>query len=307
MIADCRSPSLTFSLINPNPDISLTGIGFSDTLPAGFVVASTNPLTGACGGGTITATPGSSSVTLTSATLGFASTNDSCSFSVNLTVTSNATAGLASNSVTPTSNEGGSGATSTASIDVLWPPFVSPSIGVSPVPVTGSTSLTFTISNLNGSTALTGVGTADTLSAGLIVSTPNGLTNSCSGGVITANPGSNSVSLSGASIPALGSCSFSVNVTAIGGGTQTITYSATSTNGGNNATGTYPVQVTTVTGDANGDSQVTASDVLYLIKYLFAGGPSPVGSADVNGDGQVNASDIFYLIDYLFAGGPAPK
>ena len=41
----------------------------------------------------------------------------------------------------------------------------------------------------------------------------------------------------------------------------------------------------TVPGDANGDGQVTASDVFYLINYLFAGGPAPVGPADMNGDG----------------------
>jgi len=60
-------------------------------------------------------------------------------------------------------------------------------------------------------------------------------------------------------------------------------------------------------GDANGDGSVTASDIFYLINYLFAGGTQPVGSADANGDGTVTAADIFYLINYLFAGGPAPR
>ncbi len=60
-------------------------------------------------------------------------------------------------------------------------------------------------------------------------------------------------------------------------------------------------------GDANGDGQVTVTDVFYLINYLFAGGPAPIGPADVNGDGQITVADIFYLISYLFSGGPAPR
>jgi hypothetical protein len=59
-------------------------------------------------------------------------------------------------------------------------------------------------------------------------------------------------------------------------------------------------------GDANGDSQVSVSDIFYLISHLFAGGPPSTGAADTNGDGNVNVSDIFYLINYLFAGGPPP-
>jgi len=59
-------------------------------------------------------------------------------------------------------------------------------------------------------------------------------------------------------------------------------------------------------GDANGDGQVTVGDVFYLINYLFAGGPAPIGSGDANGDGSVTVGDVFYLINYLFAGGPAP-
>jgi hypothetical protein len=59
-------------------------------------------------------------------------------------------------------------------------------------------------------------------------------------------------------------------------------------------------------GDANGDGTVDIADVFYLINYLFAGGPIPVGRADVNGTGPIDLSDVFYVINYLFAGGPAP-
>ena len=59
-------------------------------------------------------------------------------------------------------------------------------------------------------------------------------------------------------------------------------------------------------GDANGDGTISVGDVFYLINFLFAGGPAPIGPADANGDGQVTVGDIFYLINHLFAGGPPP-
>ncbi len=61
-------------------------------------------------------------------------------------------------------------------------------------------------------------------------------------------------------------------------------------------------------GDVNLDGQVSVSDVVYLINYLFKGGPAPqiFIVADVNGDGKVSVSDVIYLINYLFKGGPAP-
>ncbi|HKC23255.1 MAG TPA: serine hydrolase [Thermoanaerobaculia bacterium] len=59
-------------------------------------------------------------------------------------------------------------------------------------------------------------------------------------------------------------------------------------------------------GDANHDGVLAVADVFYLINYLFAGGPPPLGYPDVTGDAKVDVNDVFYLINYLFAGGPAP-
>jgi len=62
-------------------------------------------------------------------------------------------------------------------------------------------------------------------------------------------------------------------------------------------------------GDANADKQVTVSDVIYVINYLFKGGPSPVPvmeAGDPNCDGKVTVSDVIYLINYLFKSGPPP-
>jgi hypothetical protein len=71
-----------------------------------------------------------------------------------------------------------------------------------------------------------------------------------------------------------------------------------------------PVSVTIFTcGDTNGDGTIDSADVVYLINYLFIGGPEPVPDlcvGDVNGDGVVNISDVVYLINYLFINEPPP-
>jgi hypothetical protein len=60
-------------------------------------------------------------------------------------------------------------------------------------------------------------------------------------------------------------------------------------------------------GDANLDGKVSVSDVVYLINFLFKGGPAPwLLYADANGDCKISVSDVVYLINYLFKGGPPP-
>jgi hypothetical protein len=63
-------------------------------------------------------------------------------------------------------------------------------------------------------------------------------------------------------------------------------------------------------GDANGDLQINVGDAVYLISYVFKGGPPPVPyavcSGDANGDCQCNVGDAVYIISYVFKGGPPP-
>lgn len=61
-------------------------------------------------------------------------------------------------------------------------------------------------------------------------------------------------------------------------------------------------------GDVNLDFQISISDVVFLVNYLFKGGPAPSPSylGDVDCSGAVEVSDVIYLINYLFKGGPAP-
>jgi hypothetical protein len=61
-------------------------------------------------------------------------------------------------------------------------------------------------------------------------------------------------------------------------------------------------------GDADGNGMANISDAVYLIRYIFEGGPAPVvfrgGDADCNG--LINISDPVYLVNYVFGGGMAP-
>ena len=61
-------------------------------------------------------------------------------------------------------------------------------------------------------------------------------------------------------------------------------------------------------GDCNSDNSVNVGDVVFLINYLFKGGPEPfpLTSADINFDQKVTVSDVVYLINYLFKGGLEP-
>jgi len=114
-IAVGGSTSLSFTINNPNAS-TLSGVGFTDTFPSGLVVSTPIGLTGSCGGGTITAATGSSSISLASATL---ASSASCTFNVNVTAT---TAGAKNNTTSAvTSVEGGTGGTASASVAVAAP------------------------------------------------------------------------------------------------------------------------------------------------------------------------------------------
>lgn len=128
----------------------------------------------------------------------------------------------------------------------VLPPTITKAFGAASIPLNSSTSLTFTLNNPNAS-SLTGVGFTDTLPAGLVVTTPNGLTGSCGGGTITAVAASGTISLSGASLAASASCTFSVNTTGTTIGAKNNTTSAvTSTEGGTGGTASASVNVAAV-------------------------------------------------------------
>ncbi|UCB53030.1 MAG: dockerin type I repeat-containing protein, partial [Candidatus Zixiibacteriota bacterium] len=63
-------------------------------------------------------------------------------------------------------------------------------------------------------------------------------------------------------------------------------------------------------GDVQGDFVVNVGDVVYLVTYLYKGGPAPycpTARGDVNNDGVINVGDVVYLVTYLYKGGPPPN
>ncbi|MCK4625155.1 MAG: hypothetical protein KAV00_07590 [Phycisphaerae bacterium] len=50
------------------------------------------------------------------------------------------------------------------------------------------------------------------------------------------------------------------------------------------------------------------SDLVFLVDYMFLGGPPPLPlqAADCDGNGQIDISDLVYLVEFMFIDGPRP-
>ncbi|MFT4173271.1 MAG: hypothetical protein QM639_11975 [Rhodocyclaceae bacterium] len=81
-----QTSDLVFSLTNSSPGALQNGLGFTDTLPAGLVLASGAPVVSNTCGGTVTATPGAGAVTLSGGAMTAAT--PSCTLTVRVTSSS---------------------------------------------------------------------------------------------------------------------------------------------------------------------------------------------------------------------------
>ena len=61
-------------------------------------------------------------------------------------------------------------------------------------------------------------------------------------------------------------------------------------------------------GDANADGQTNLTDPVFILNFLFQGGPTPpcAETANANDDDSTNVSDSVYLLNFLFQGGAPP-
>jgi uncharacterized repeat protein (TIGR01451 family) len=139
--------SLTFTIGNPNASFPLTGVAFTDSLPAGLVVSTPSNLNNTCGG-TATAVAGSGSVSLSGVTLN----SGSCIVSLNVT---GASTGVMNNFVQATSTNAGAGNTANATLTVTFIN-VSSQVRVTQTGfvlnrLTGIWSATMTVTNTGGS------------------------------------------------------------------------------------------------------------------------------------------------------------
>ncbi len=245
-----------------------TNVIMSDALPGADGYYTLGPLIVTPGGTAPTGTISCSIVSgpsLSCAASGAVTLPIGASFSVAFAVTPTSAGALAN---TATVDLGGNiiesdetNNTGSNTVTVVAPPSISKAFGASSIALNGTTTLSFTITDPNTGTALTGVAFTDTLPAGLLVATPNGLTGSCGGGTITAMAGSSTVSLAGATLAASASCVFSVNVLGSTGGTKTNSVAATSTNGGTGNTSTANLGVISAAKSVIATSEDSSSEV----------------------------------------------
>jgi uncharacterized repeat protein (TIGR01451 family) len=228
--------SLSFTVNNANSATSLSGITFSDALPAGLVISTPNGIAGACGGGTITATQATNAISLSGATI---AASGSCTFSINVTGISAGTQNNTTGNVSST--EGGTGGTASASLKVIAPPAIGKVFSPAGTAVNATTSLTFTLTNPAANTsALTAVAFSDTLPTGITIA--NASTTVCGGTLTTTAP--TGIVLSGANIGINSQCQFAVTVTgAVSGSYTNTTGNVSSANGGTGNTASANLSV----------------------------------------------------------------
>ncbi len=244
--------TLSFTINNTaTGNQALTGIAFTDVMPAGLSIATAS--VAACAG-TLATTAGTRTITLTGGSL---AAGGSCTFSVPVTGTTegrydNITGYISSNESGTSTNY------ATSTLTVVAPPSLGKAFSPASL-LTGSTSgLAFTITNPNQFTALTGMGFTDALPAGMTIGT-SGPTSTCGGSLSTAP---NTITLTGATLAAKATCTFSVTVTGASSGSKLNTTSViTSTEGGNGAAATATLVVSNAAAVLDLNKQISKDGV----------------------------------------------
>jgi uncharacterized repeat protein (TIGR01451 family) len=260
----------------------------SDTLPSGYTV---NSFTGTDASWTCSGT-GTQTATCTS-TAAISGGNSFLPVKITVNIPANSPA-----SVTNTGKAYGGGDTThtslataasgsdTVSVGQGNPPTLTKSFGTTNLALNSSTSLTFTLTNpASNAGNFTGLAFTDTLPAGLVVSTPNGLTGSCPSGTITATAGTNGISLTGATLAAGASCTFRVNVTGTSVGVKTnTTGTVTDTQGitGSAATATLTVVLPPTISKAFADSQIELNFIGTTLNFTITNpAANPISFTDI--------------------------
>ena len=234
--------SLTINIANTNGVSITTSSVFTDTLPAapGAMTINTSGSTGTCPN--VTAAAGSGSITMASGTVIPAG---GCTIIVNVTAT---TLGTYTNTIAAgalVTNVGSNPNAASDTVDVVAVPIITKSFAPASIASGGTSTLTITLINPTN-VAMTGATFTDdfpTSPGAMVVATPFVRTNTCSALGELRYPGNNAlgsgdagIRLRTGTIPANGSCTITVNVTASVAGvyTNTIDVGALTTSGGSN-------------------------------------------------------------------------
>ena len=290
---------LTFTVTQPatNPTQPFS---FTDTLPAGLVVATPNGLGGTCTMGSSTAVAGSNTITFTNNQITNPATT--CTLFVNVTTavapapgnctgvpnantnnnintTTNITAAItpsATSGVVPSAG---------ACVTVLQAPTVAKAIAAGSdanIPVRGTTRFQITLGNASASAVtLTSIFT-DTLPPGIVVAAIPNIAGTCTNASITAVAGSGTISYaSGASILATTGCTILVDVS------NNATTSATISNGSGTYTNTIAIGALATTAGSNA---ATASQLVNVVAGYKSG--RLFADNDTSGTGNATIGDV---------------
>ena len=218
--------TLTFTFTNGSGG-ARNNLAFTDTFPAGMVVATTGAVTttGACTGVTPNSvTAGATSYNLTN--FDAIANNATCSISFPIRITS---AGAKSNTVTGTGPAQFAGSTDTATITAFDAPAIAKAFAPATMMAGDTTTLTFTLTNPNGFAALSGAAFSDTL-ANMSAAGAQTVGGTCVGTTPAALAnGATALAFTGITIPAGGSCTVTVAVTSTTVGVQPNTASGVTT------------------------------------------------------------------------------
>jgi uncharacterized repeat protein (TIGR01451 family) len=254
-IGPSGTSTLTITLGNSN-ETTLSGATFTDTFPTtpapGLSVAAPLTATNTCGGtlqdesgGTLNA--GDLGIKLNS---GDIPGNASCVITVTVTGTAVGTYDntIASGGLTTTNGGTNAGAANASLVIQILPPIIAKSFAPNPVAVNTDSTLTFSISNPNMVTVLTGVAFSDTFptlpGAMVVAPTPNATTSGCGVPTFAPSAGSGSISFSNGTILAGSTCTVSVNVrTAVTGTYNNTSGVVSSTIGGTGGTASAALTV----------------------------------------------------------------
>lgn len=226
--------SLTFTLSNGNLSQSLSQLTFTDTFPAGLVVASPLTVSNTCNGtlwdeagGELSA--GDLGIKLVDGT---SAANGSCTITINVTGT---TEGAKDNVTTAISSlEGGLGLVSnTATLTVINPPTLAKSFTPNQIQVGATSALQFTLANPNTTLALNTLAFTNSLPDGVTAS-DTAATTVCTDGSYSV--AANVISFTKPSLAAGANCQFSVTVTGTTAGLKTNTTSTVTTANSNAGT-----------------------------------------------------------------------
>lgn len=222
-VAANTNDTLTITITNPNTTATLTGLAFTDTYPAGLINAAGGTLTNTCGGAAARTTASPYTLALTGGSL---AAGASCTVSYNRV---QAPAGTYTNLTgAVTSTNGGTGNTASATLAV-GQPGISKTFATTPINFNGTSVMTVTLSNPTA-TAMTLAAFTDTYPSGMTNAAAPAPSTTC-GGTVTATANGPSVALSGGTIPANGTCTVSVTVTASTSVTNTIAAGALTVSG----------------------------------------------------------------------------